>query len=62
MVIFGNHFQTYPEICSLCQKEGHSKEHCKEEQLLDFDTTLPPMEERYKEELDKLCADMQGEK
>lgn len=48
--------QKYPEICSYCQKEGHSKDQCKEEQLADFDITLPPMEEHYKEILDKLCA------
>ncbi|PNF19443.1 hypothetical protein B7P43_G03611, partial [Cryptotermes secundus] len=48
--------QEFPEICSFCQKEGHSKDQCKEEQLADFDTTLPPMEGCYKEVLDKLCA------
>jgi hypothetical protein len=62
MVICGNHFQKYPEICSLCQKEGHSKDCCKEEQLSDFDATLPPMEECHKEALDKLCVQMLGEK
>jgi hypothetical protein len=62
MFISRNLFQKYPEICSYCQKEGHSKDQCKEEQLADFDTTLPPMEEYYKEVLDKLCAHILGEK
>lgn len=62
IVICENNFQKYPEICTLCQKDGHSKDSCKEEQLFDFDTTLPPMEEFCKEALDSLCAQMLGEK
>jgi hypothetical protein len=62
MFISRNHFQEYPEICSYCQREGHSYEQCKEEQLAEFDTTFPPLEEDYKEILDKLCALTLGEK
>ncbi|KAJ9581297.1 hypothetical protein L9F63_023531, partial [Diploptera punctata] len=47
--------QKLPEICSLCQKEGHYKEDCQEELVDTFEVTLPPMERFFMEALDRLC-------
>jgi len=60
--IYSIHFQEYPEICSLCLKDGHSQDKCKEEQLTKFNADLPPLDTYHKEVLDKLCADVLGKK
>ena len=60
--IYSIHFQEYPEICSLCLKDGHSQDKCKEEQLTNFNADLPPLDTYHKEVLDKLCADVLGKK
>lgn len=48
--------QKCPEICSVCLKDGHSKDKCKTQQLTKFDVTLPPLDMYYKDVMDKLCA------
>jgi hypothetical protein len=60
--IYRTHFQKCPEICSVCLKDGHSKDKCKTQQLTKFDVTLPPLDMYYKDVMDKLCAHVLGKK
>jgi hypothetical protein len=60
--IYGNNFQKYPEVCSVCLKVGHSQDKCKEQQLTKFVADLPPLDTCYKEVLDGLCAHVHGKK
>jgi hypothetical protein len=60
--IYRNHFQKYPEICSVCLKDGHSTDKCKMQQLTKFEVTLPPLDAYHKDVMDKLCAHVFGKK
>lgn len=60
--MYRNHFQKYPEICSLCLKDVHSKDKCKAQLLTKFSVDLPPLDTYYKEVMDKLCAHVLGKK
>ncbi|XP_069694384.1 terminal uridylyltransferase 4-like isoform X2 [Periplaneta americana] len=49
--------QKYPEYCTSCQKEGHTKENCKDNVLPPFNPALPPMTDLMRDDLNTICKE-----